>query len=111
VGKLAVTKFLYTGLVAAVAIPLALLSATSLLDTPWAVAVERAMKVAPIPYIWCQVFFLSGSVLKILAPARSHMHLLETSPRLPVHLLAGTWMILIEHISTLSATCNCWRTC
>lgn len=38
-------QFLYTGLMAAVALPLALLSATTLLDTPWAVAMERAMKV------------------------------------------------------------------
>lgn len=45
VGKLAVQKFLFTGLVAAVALPLALLSAASLLDNPWAVATERAMKV------------------------------------------------------------------
>ena len=49
VGKLAITKFLYTGLVAAVALPLALLTATSLLDTPWAVAMERAMKVC-VPF-------------------------------------------------------------
>ncbi len=44
VGKLAVAKLLYTGLVAACTLPLALLTATSLLDTPWAVAMERAMK-------------------------------------------------------------------
>lgn len=46
VGKLAVQKFLYTGLVAAVALPLTLLTATSLLDTPWAIALDRAMKVS-----------------------------------------------------------------
>jgi Protein of unknown function (DUF726) len=45
IGKLAVQKLLYTGLVAAVALPLALLTAASLLDTPWAVALDRAMKV------------------------------------------------------------------
>ena len=52
IGKLAVQKLLYTGLVAAVALPLALLTAASLLDTPWAVALDRATKVHLAPDCW-----------------------------------------------------------
>ena len=52
VGKLAVTKLLYTGLVAAVALPLALLSAASLIDTPWSIAMDRAMKVSALIFAW-----------------------------------------------------------
>ena len=44
VGKLAVSKLVATSLVAAVALPMALLMAASLIDTPWAVAMDRAMK-------------------------------------------------------------------
>lgn len=43
-GKLAVSKLVATSLVAAVALPMALLMAASLIDTPWAVAMDRAMK-------------------------------------------------------------------
>lgn len=39
------SKLLYAGLVTAVALPMALLGAASFIDTPWAVAMDRAKKV------------------------------------------------------------------
>lgn len=45
VSKLAAQKFLYTGLVAAVAPPLVLASFSNLIDTPWSLAMDRAVKV------------------------------------------------------------------
>lgn len=48
-GKLAVSKLLYAGLVTAVALPMALLGAASFIDTPWAVAMDRAKKVWASP--------------------------------------------------------------
>ena len=45
VSKLAIQKFLYTGLVAAVAPPLALVTVSTVIDTPWQVALNRAVKV------------------------------------------------------------------
>lgn len=44
VSKLAAQKFLYTGLVAAVAPPLVLASFSNLIDTPWSLAMDRAVK-------------------------------------------------------------------
>ena len=46
VSKLAIQKFMYTGLVAAVAAPMVLASFSSVIDTPWGVALNRAVKVA-----------------------------------------------------------------
>ncbi len=45
VSKLAIQKFMYTGLVAAVAAPMVLASFSSVIDTPWGVALNRAVKV------------------------------------------------------------------
>ena len=49
VGKLAIQKFMYTGLVAAVAAPMVLASFSSVIDTPWGVALNRAVKVVTAP--------------------------------------------------------------
>ncbi len=49
VSKLAIQKFMYTGLVAAVAAPMVLASFSSVIDTPWGVALNRAVKVTSPP--------------------------------------------------------------
>jgi len=57
VSKLAIQKFMYTGLVAAVAAPMVLASFSSVIDTPWGVALNRAVKV---PLLLCSPFTISG---------------------------------------------------
>ena len=46
VAKLTLTTFFYTGLVAALAPPMLLATLSALIDTPWSIALDRAMKVS-----------------------------------------------------------------
>ena len=48
VSRLAIQKFLYTGLMAAVAPPMVLASLSGFIDTAWTVALNRAVKAGPL---------------------------------------------------------------
>ena len=67
VSKLAIQKFMYTGLVAAVAAPMVLASFSSVIDTPWGVALNRSVKVGSSV----------RSVLKRWPPLRVNGHVLR----------------------------------
>ena len=68
VSKLAIQKFMYTGLVAAVAAPMVLASFSSVIDTPWGVALNRSVKVPRPPRT---VYPIDGGPLAIRSAVMS----------------------------------------